>query len=76
MRKNVLGAGVSQHIDAGVARNFLRPITPENDFPVQVKNANADLQAIEDVAIDRGIVKGRHGGTQLECYVSIGEEAF
>jgi hypothetical protein len=61
MQKNIIRAGMAEDIDARIARYLFRAVAPEDDFLMQIKHADADLQAIEDVAIDLRIFKVRHG---------------
>ena len=61
MQKNIFCAGVAEHVDPRIARDFFRAVAPEHNFFLQVKHAHADLQPIEDVAIRLGISKGWHG---------------
>jgi len=77
VQENIFGAGVPEDIDAGIARYLLRAVAPEDDFLVQIEHAHADLQAIEDVAVNLGILKSRHWVRKsAEAIVSIGGEAF
>jgi len=59
--KNVVGAEVAQHLDAGKAGDLFGSIAPEDNFFLQIDYADANLQAIEYVAVDVGILEGRHG---------------
>jgi len=49
MLQNVVGAGVPNDIDPGIARDLFRAVTPEDNFVLQIKNAHSDLQTIEHV---------------------------
>jgi hypothetical protein len=50
-------AGVADDVVAQVASDSLAAIAPENNFPLQVNDAEAGGQALEDAAADLGIVK-------------------
>src|SRR5208282_676286 len=60
MEKNILRAGVPENIDSRVTRDLFGSIAPENNFPVQIENADPDLQPVEDVAVNLGIFKRWH----------------
>jgi hypothetical protein len=77
MEKDIFRAGVAEDIDAGKAGYFFGAVTPENYFFLQIKDADPDLQAVEDVAVNFRILKGRHGSaTSSGANGFIGEEAF
>jgi hypothetical protein len=61
MQENIFRAGMAEDIDARIAGYLLRSVAPENNFLVQIKHADADLQAVEDVAVNLRILKVRHG---------------
>src|SRR6202522_2349659 len=44
VQKNVVAAGVAEHVDAGVAGDFFRAVAPEDDFSLQVDDTDADLK--------------------------------
>src|SRR5580692_9767704 len=44
---------------------FFRAVAPEDGFLLRIERADPDLQAIEDVAVDLGILKGRHGAAAI-----------
>ena len=76
MEKNIFRAGVAEDIDAGKAGYFFRAVTPEDYFLLQIKYAHPDLQAVEDVAVNFRILKGRHGAASSSGATGfIGEEA-
>jgi len=58
--QNTLGTEVAEYVDAFIPRNVRRAITPENNFLLQIEHAHADLQAVQDVAINVRILKGWH----------------
>ena len=68
MQKNVVGAGVAEDIDAGVAGDLFGAVAPEDNFFLQVEHAHADLQAVEDVAVSIGIAKGWHSWRKECCW--------
>ncbi|MGA9510311.1 MAG: hypothetical protein WBV55_16960, partial [Candidatus Sulfotelmatobacter sp.] len=77
MEKNIFRAGVAEDIDAGKAGYFFRTVTPEDYFLLQIKYADPDLQAVEDVAVNFRILKGRHGAASDSGAAGfIGREAF
>ncbi|MGC2260283.1 MAG: hypothetical protein WA594_18375 [Candidatus Sulfotelmatobacter sp.] len=77
MEKNIFSTGVAEDVDAGEAGYFFGAITPENYFFLQIKDADPDLQAVEDVAINFRIFKGRHeSATSSGANGFIGEEAL
>src|SRR5208283_855011 len=59
--KNVVGAGVAEHIDARVARDLLRAVAPENNLALEIENTDANLQAVEDVTVNVGVLESCHG---------------
>ena len=61
MQENIIRAGMAEDIDARIACYLFRAVAPEDNFLMQIKHADADLQAIEDVAVDLRIFKVRHG---------------
>jgi hypothetical protein len=77
VEKNIFRAGVAEDVDARKAGYFFRAVTPKDYFLLQIKDADPDLQAVEDVAVNFGILKGRHGSaTSSGANGFIGEEAF
>jgi len=76
MQKDVLGAGVAEDIDAGITSDVFSAIAPEDDLLLQVEHAHADLQAVEDVAVSIGIVKGWHVGAGMLLAYSSAENGF
>jgi hypothetical protein len=65
VQKNVFSARMAEDIDSRIASYFFRAVVPEDDFLLQIEHTDPDLQAIEDVAVDRGILKGRHGAAAI-----------
>jgi hypothetical protein len=76
MEKDVLGADVAEDIDTGITSNLFGAVAPEDDLLLQVENAYADLQAVEDVAVSIGVAKGRHGVTGILLACSSAENGF
>jgi hypothetical protein len=58
VQKNVLGAGVPQHIDARIPGDVFCAVAPERNLFLQINYADTDLQPVEDVAVDLGIFEG------------------
>ena len=58
MQKNILGAGVPQHIDARIPGDVFCAVAPERNLFLQINYADTDLQLVEDVAVDLGIFEG------------------
>src|SRR5580658_10498230 len=65
VQENIFGAGMAEDIDAGIAGDLFGTVAPEDDFLLQIEDDDADLQAIQDVAVDLGIFKVRHGATGI-----------
>jgi hypothetical protein len=70
--KNVFARGVTQHIHARVSRDLFGAIAPKDDPSLQIEDADADLQVIEDVAVNvwrtllkRGSVAGSKSPSDL-----------
>jgi hypothetical protein len=76
MQQDVLSAGVAKDIDARVTGGVFGTVAPEDDLSLQVENAHADLQAIEDVAVSIGIAEGWHGGAGILLACSSAENGF
>jgi hypothetical protein len=74
--KNVFARGVTQHIHARVSRDLFGAIAPKDDPSLQIEDADADLQVIEDVAVNVWIFESRHGdrnvGRNAAYWLSIG----
>jgi hypothetical protein len=77
MEKNIFRTGMAEDINAGKAGYFFRAVTPEDYFLLQIKNADPDLQAVEDVAVNFRILKRRHSAASFSgANGFIGEEAL
>ena len=69
MQKNVFSPRMAEDIDSRIASYFFRAVAP-NDFLLRIERTDPyvqaiDVQAIEDVALDLGILKGRHGAAAI-----------
>src|SRR5208282_1891529 len=73
--KNVVGAGVAEHIDARVARDLLRAVAPENNLALEIENTDANLQAVEDVTVNVGVLESCHGARPNARCLFIGSAA-
>jgi hypothetical protein len=62
---------MAEHIDARITRDLLRAIAPEDNFSLQVEHTHAELQAIEDVAVNLRVLKGWHGKSSQERLLDI-----
>jgi hypothetical protein len=58
-------ARMALHIDSRIANYFFRFVVPEGDLLLQIEHTDLDLQAIENVALDLRILKGRHGAAAI-----------
>jgi hypothetical protein len=65
---------VAEDIDARKACYFFRAVTPEDYFLLQIKYAHPDLQAVEDVAVNLRILKGRHGAQRVWALMGLSAE--
>src|ERR1700693_4876117 len=54
---------MSQNVEARIAGDLFGAVAPEDNFFLQIEHTDADLQAVENVAANVGIVKGQH----VEC---------
>src|SRR5271166_4321772 len=64
--KDVVGAGVTQHIDARIAGELLGAVAPEDDFSLQIEDAHADLEGIEYSPIRVWILESWHGARNMD----------
>src|ERR1700719_954498 len=67
MQKNIFRAGVPQHVNPGISGNLLGAVAPENNLSFQIKHTDTDLEAIEYVAVNLGILKKWHGRCEVDC---------
>ena len=75
MLQNVVGAGMSQHINPRVARQLFRAVTPKDNFFLEIEHADTYLQAIEYVAANVGIVEGWHRRFARTLLISLSAES-
>lgn len=75
-QKNVFNARMAEDIDSRIASYFFRAVAPEDDF-LRIEHTEPDFEAIEDVALDLGILKGRQwGGGNPGSSIFIGGDAL
>jgi hypothetical protein len=60
---------MADDIDSRIASYFSRAVAPEDDF-LRIEHTEPDFEAIEDVAVDLGILKGRHGAAAIRVLSS------
>jgi hypothetical protein len=64
MQQDAIDAGMAQHIDSRIAGDPLGAFAPKNDVPLHIQHADADLQMVENFAVNMGILECRHTAAQ------------